>query len=120
MLVIVERYPAPAAKPPTIIYEKYLPTPAVQRPIVVKREICQPVGCPIVRQQIPARQVIRQVTQVQSAPHPAMLCFPQQQQQQQQAVQQLVPVFATRQVSFDREYTISSHIYSKGSTGKCV
>ncbi|UJR33974.1 hypothetical protein I4U23_021390 [Adineta vaga] len=101
--VIVERYPAPPAKPPTIIYEKYLPHVAPPpRQVIVRREVCRPAGYPIVRQQVPGRQlvreIVRQIPQQQCIAQPTFVCVPQQQQQQQQqAVQQLVPVFATRQ-----------------------
>ncbi len=103
----MERYPAPLAKPPTIIYEKYLPAPSTPRPVIVRREICRPAAYPIIQQQIPGRhlvrEVVRHIPQIQSAPQPTLVCFPQQQQQQQQpqqAIQQFVPVFAARQVIF--------------------
>jgi hypothetical protein len=46
------------------------------------------------------REIIRQIPQTSSAGQPALVCVPQQQMTPQaQAVQQFVPVFATRQVS---------------------
>ncbi|CAF0763193.1 unnamed protein product [Adineta ricciae] len=103
--VIVERYPAPPPRPPTIIYEKYLPSaPPGPRQVIVKREICQPGAYPVIRQQVPGRhlvrQIVRQIPQPAPVAQPALVCVPQQQQQiinQPQAIQQLVPVFATRQ-----------------------
>ncbi len=99
----MERYPAPLAKPPTIIYEKYLPTSSAPRQVIVKREICRPAGYPIVQQQMPGRhlvrEIVRQIPQTQSTSQPAFVCLPQQ--TQQQGVQQFVPVFATRQVSLN-------------------
>ncbi len=104
----MERYPAPLAKPPTIIYEKYLPTssPAQPRQLVVRREICRPTGYPIVQQQMPGRhlvrEIVRHIPQTQPTSQPALVCLPQQ-----QSVQQFVPVFATRQVSFNLKNLIS-------------
>ncbi|CAF1470444.1 unnamed protein product [Rotaria magnacalcarata] len=123
--VIVERYPAPPAKPPTIIYEKYLPQTQQPRQVFVKREVCRPTGYPVVQQQLPCRQIVREVVrqnqptfvcapqqqttnqptfvcapQQQTTNQPTFVCVPQQQQQtatQPQAVQQLVPIFAAQQ-----------------------
>ena len=108
--MIVERYAAPPQKPPTIIYEKYLPAPQQSRQVIVRREICQPNGYPAVQQQMPTRrlvrEVIRQVPQPSGTAQPALVCVPQQQQQmspgQAHSMQQLVPVYATRQVSHER------------------
>jgi hypothetical protein len=106
--VIVERYPAPPTKPPTIIYEKYLQPVQPPRQVIVRREICQPAAYPIMQQQqMPGRrlvrEIVRQVPQTSAGIQQALVCVPQNHQQainQQQAVQQLVPVFAGRQVSF--------------------
>jgi len=78
--------------------------------VIVRREVCSPGAYPVVRQQTPGRRLVREIVRQipQPAPttaQPAYVCVPQQQQQQQiitqpQSVQQLVPVFATRQVSF--------------------
>ncbi len=78
--------------------------------MIVRREVCSPAAYPVVRQQTPGRRLVREIVRQipQPAPttaQPAYVCVPQQQQQQQiitqpQTVQQLVPVFATRQVSF--------------------
>jgi hypothetical protein len=110
--VIVERYAAPPPKPPTIIYEKYLPAQQQARQVIVRREICQPNSYPAVQQQMPARrlvrEVIRQVPQPSNNGQPALVCVPQQQQQmspaQAHSMQQLVPVFATRQVSHEKSH----------------
>lgn len=100
----MERYPAPPAKPATIIYEKYLPPQKQTRQVVVKREMCQPNSYQIAHQCQPMtsapriiREVIRQVPQNCVPTQPAMVCVPQN--QQQQSFQQMVPVYATRQVS---------------------
>ena len=86
--------------------------------MIVRREVCQPGGYSVVQsqpQQIPGRQlvreVIRQVPQTSvMAPQPALVCVPQQQQQITQvpttnAVQQLVPVYSTRQVCHLKRYS---------------
>lgn len=104
ILVIVERYPAPLAKPPAIIYEKYMPTCQQPRQVIVRREICRPTGYPMTAQQaVPGqrlvREIVRQIPATTSTCQPALVCVPQQ-QQQQQVPQQLVPVFTQRQVIF--------------------
>jgi hypothetical protein len=49
------------------------------------------------------REIIRQIPQTSSAGQPALVCVPQQQMTPQaQGVQQFVPVFATRQVSWEK------------------
>ncbi|CAF2857811.1 unnamed protein product [Rotaria sp. Silwood2] len=81
--VIVERYPAPPAKPPTIIYEKYLPQTQPARQIIVKREMGRPTGYQVAQQQIPGRQlvreIVRQIPQISSTAQSALVCTPQQQ-----------------------------------------
>lgn len=101
-LVIVERCPPPPPKPQAIIYEKYLPPPPpAQRKVIVQRDacsstVCAPTSC---------RRIVRQVPQQCQPAQPAVVCTAQTQQKitpgQSQVVQQLVPVFAQRQVSFD-------------------
>ncbi len=125
-LVIVERCPPPPPKPQQIIYEKYLPPPPPpQRQIIVQREACQPApACtctctcsapppqPVACRRL-VREVVRQVPQCTPA-QPAVVCTPQNQQKvtpaQSQVVQQLVPVFAQRQVSFRKRMNVSSYI----------
>lgn len=84
----------------------------------MKREVCGPAGYPIVQQQVPGGQIVREIIrpnpQMQSTCQPALVCTPQQQisaqptyicvpQQQtatqMPAVQQLMPVFTSQQVS---------------------
>jgi hypothetical protein len=105
ILVIVERYPAPLPKPPTIIYEKYLQPTQQPRQVIVKREICRPALCSVVQPQSPGRHLVRQIIrQIPQTSQSALVCVPQQQTTtQQQVFQQFVPVFATRQVSFQRK-----------------
>ena len=74
-----------------MIYEKYLPPPPPRpRQVIVQREQCAP-----------SRRLVKEI--VRHVPQPAVVCASEQQQQiippQSQCVQQLVPVFATRQVS---------------------
>ena len=77
--------------------------------MIVQRETCQPTACCTPQQQVPCqrvvREIVRQVPQQCIPAQPALVCTKQQPQQlrriqgQSQVVQQLVPVFATRQVS---------------------
>lgn len=117
-LVIVERCPGPPPKPQAVIYEKYLPPPPRARQVIVQREACPSTVCG--PQQGSCRRVVRQVAQ-QCTPcnpaQPAVVCTQQNQQTitpgQSQVVQQLVPVFAERQVNFQSSYTILfSHAHS--------
>lgn len=105
-LVIVERCPAPPPKPPTVIYEKYLPQPVRQRQVIVQRERCvQPasVAATCAPSCLPTRRLLREIVRHVPQPTPAVVCRSEQEQQispaQSQTVEQLVPVFATRQVS---------------------
>jgi hypothetical protein len=65
------------------------------------------------QQQIPGRrlvrEIVRQVPQTSSGIQQGLVCVPQQHQQvmtQQQSVQQLVPVYAPRQVSLNQFVSI--------------
>ena len=104
-LVIVERCPAPPAKPPTVIYEKYLPQPLRPRQVIVQREQCvQPAAVATCAPScVPTRRLVKEIIRHVPQPAPAVVCRTEQQQQispgQSHAVEQLVPVFATRQVS---------------------
>lgn len=76
--------------------------------MIVQREACSANVCAPVPQQTSCRRIVRQVPQ-QCTPcnpaQPAVVCTPQTQQTitpgQSQVVQQFVPVFAQRQVSFN-------------------
>jgi len=112
-LVIVEQCPPPPPKPQAIIYEKYLPPPPPpQRQVIVQRNACQSTvctcACSSTTQQAPCRRLVREVIrQVPQQCTPAVVCSQQNQQKitprQSQVVQQFVPVFAQRQVSFNKE-----------------
>ncbi|CAF1066312.1 unnamed protein product [Rotaria sordida] len=99
--VFVEQCPPPQPKPQRIIYEKCVPQPQ-PRQIIVKRDFCQPSLCSVTSQKVPCQRIVREIVRQPCTPaQPALLCTSQKRQQitpgQSQIVQQLVPVFATRQ-----------------------
>jgi hypothetical protein len=80
-----------------------LPQTSQPRPVIVRREICRPSVYSVAQPQIPGRHLVREIVrQIPQPAQPALICIPQQ----QTTAQQLVPVFSTRQVSFQKTGTL--------------
>ncbi|CAF1583964.1 unnamed protein product [Rotaria magnacalcarata] len=94
---IVQRCRAPASQPQTVVCNNSISSPIRQH------NVCQPNVCRVMPQNAPCRRLVREIIRQvpQQCVRPAQVCTTQLKQQiiqpPPEVVQQVVPVFATRQ-----------------------